>query len=68
MTMGMGVAVGAIAMRVAAWLHGHPAQSVTPADFSLAFVLVSLVGFAALYDVFGLARHAGAEVSGHAKR
>ena len=51
-------------------LSGAPggAARPAPADFSLALVLVSLVGFAALYDVFGLARHAGAEVSGHAKR
>ncbi|MEI5998584.1 MFS transporter [Paraburkholderia bengalensis] len=65
MTMGMGVALGAMAMRLAAWLHGHAAQSVTPADFSLAFVLVALVGLVAIVDVFGLERDAGAHVSGH---
>ncbi len=65
MTMGMGVALGAMAMRLSAWLHGHAAQSVTPADFSLAFVLVALVGLVAIVDVFGLERDAGAHVSGH---
>jgi MFS family permease len=65
MTMGMGVALGAIALRLAAWLHGHDAQSLTPADFSVAFLLVAAVGLAAIVDVFGLARDAGAQVSGH---
>ncbi|MEM5386179.1 MFS transporter [Paraburkholderia phymatum] len=65
MTMGMGVALGAIAMRLAAWLHGHDARSVTAADFSVAFLLVAVVGLFAILDVFGLERDAGAHVSGH---
>lgn len=68
MTMGMGVAAGAIALRAAAWLHGHPAQSVTPSDFSLAFLLVAGLGIVAIFDVFGLDRRAGAHVSGHRQR
>ncbi|MGH8778740.1 DHA2 family efflux MFS transporter permease subunit [Paraburkholderia sp.] len=68
MTMGMGVAVGAIALRAAAWLHGHPAQSVTPADFSIAFLLVAAIGIVAIVDVFSLDRNAGAHVSGHVRR
>jgi EmrB/QacA subfamily drug resistance transporter len=65
LTIGMGVALGAIALRVAAWLHGHGAQTVTSADFSVAFLLVSVVGFASIIDVFGLDSRAGAHVSGH---
>lgn len=68
MTMGMGVAAGAIALRIAAWLHGHPAQSVTPADFSVAFLLVAVLGVVAIFDVFSLDRDAGAHVSGRARR
>jgi EmrB/QacA subfamily drug resistance transporter len=67
MTMGMGVALGAIAMRLAAWMHGRAAQSVTPADFSVAFLLVATVGLVAIVDVFGLERDAGAHVSGHGR-
>ncbi|MGF6596989.1 EmrB/QacA subfamily drug resistance transporter [Paraburkholderia sp. GAS448] len=67
MTMGMGVAFGAIALRVAAWAHGHEAQSVTAADFSLAFLFVAALGGAALLDVIKLDRHAGAHVSGHGR-
>jgi EmrB/QacA subfamily drug resistance transporter len=81
MTMGMGVAAGAIALRAAAWLHGHGAHSATnaatsaataaatptvsPADFSLAFVLVAALSAIAIVDVFGLDPRAGAHVSGH---
>ncbi|MBV8628356.1 MAG: DHA2 family efflux MFS transporter permease subunit [Paraburkholderia sp.] len=68
MTMGMGVAFGAIALRVAAWAHGHEAQSVTPGDFSLAFLFVAALSFAALFDVVKLDRQAGAHVSGHGRR
>lgn len=68
MTMGMGVAAGAIALRASASLHGHGAQSVTPADFSLAFVLVAALSGIAVVDVFGLDPRAGAHVSGHQRR
>ncbi|MEQ5838241.1 MFS transporter [Paraburkholderia acidicola] len=68
MTMGMGVALGAIALRVAAWLHGNDTQSITPADFSVAFLLVAAVGIVAIVDVFTLDRDAGAHVSGHGGR
>ncbi|MPW18379.1 MFS transporter [Paraburkholderia sp. CNPSo 3157] len=68
MTMGMGVALGAIAMRLAAWLHGHDARSVTAADFNVAFLLVAVVGLLAILDVFGLERDAGAHVSGHQRK
>ncbi|WP_245253696.1 hypothetical protein [Paraburkholderia sp. LEh10] len=63
--MRMGVALGAIALRLAAWLHGHDVQPVTPADFNVAFLLVAALGLVAIADVFGLERDAGAHVSGH---
>jgi hypothetical protein len=66
MTMGVGVAIGAIALRFAEWLHGHDSHSIAPADFSIAFLIVAAVGLLGLFDLFGLARDAGAEVSGHA--
>ncbi|SAL42760.1 MFS transporter [Caballeronia telluris] len=65
MTMGIGVAAGAIALRIAQWLHGHDSQSVTPADFSVAFLIVAVIGLVGIADLFGLARDAGAVVSGH---
>jgi MFS family permease len=67
MTMGVGVAVGAIALRIGEWLHGHDAHSIGPEDFSVAFLIVALVGLLGVADLFGLARDAGARVSGHGK-
>jgi MFS family permease len=66
MSMGMGVAVGAVTLRLAAWLHGGQASMPMVADFHLAFALVSIVAVLAVVDCLGLERHAGAEVSGHA--
>lgn len=66
MTMGVGVALGAIALRVAEWLHGHDSHSIAPADFSVAFLIVAAVGLLGIFDLFGLPRDAGAEVSGQA--
>jgi EmrB/QacA subfamily drug resistance transporter len=65
MTMGMGVAAGAIALRIAAWWHGHDAQTLVPADFSIAFLLVASLSVIAIVDVFSLAPDAGEHVSGH---
>jgi hypothetical protein len=62
------VAAGAIALRIAQWLHGHDSQSVTPADFSVAFLIVAVIGLVGIADLFGLARDAGAVVSGHRAR
>lgn len=68
MTMGIGVAVGAIALRIGEWAHGHDAYSIGPGDFSVAFLIVGFVGLVGVADLFGLARDAGALVSGHGKR
>ncbi|WP_144109370.1 MFS transporter [Paraburkholderia sp. BCC1886] len=65
MTMGMGVAAGAIALRLAAWWHGHAAHALTPADFSLAFLLVAALSVMAIFDVFTLSSDAGQHVTGH---
>ncbi|BCQ23196.1 MFS transporter [Caballeronia sp. NK8] len=68
MTMGIGVAIGAIALRIGEWFHGHDAHSIGPEDFSVAFLIVALVGLVGVVDLFGLAKDAGALVSGHGKR
>ncbi|SAK58355.1 EmrB/QacA family drug resistance transporter [Caballeronia temeraria] len=67
MTMGIGVAAGAIALRIGEWLHGHDAHSIGPEDFGVAFLIVALVGLVGVIDLFGLAKDAGALVSGHRK-
>jgi EmrB/QacA subfamily drug resistance transporter len=67
MTMGIGVAAGAIALRIGQWVHGHDAHSIGPEDFSVAFLIVAAIGLIGVVDLFGLARDAGAVVSGHGK-
>ncbi|AET88983.1 MULTISPECIES: MFS transporter [Caballeronia] len=68
MTMGIGVAIGAIALRIGEWIHGHNAQTIGPEDFSIAFLIVAFVGLVGVLDLFGLSRDAGALVSGHGKK
>jgi EmrB/QacA subfamily drug resistance transporter len=67
MTMGIGVAAGAIALRIGQWLHGHDAHAIAPDDFSVAFLIVAQIGLIGVADLFGLAKDAGAVVSGHGK-
>jgi EmrB/QacA subfamily drug resistance transporter len=68
LTMGIGVALGAIALRLAEWMHGHDAQTVVPADFSIAFLIVAAVGLVGVADLFTLHRDAGAQVSGRGRK
>jgi EmrB/QacA subfamily drug resistance transporter len=67
MSMGMGVAVGAVTLRLAAALHSGRSAVPTIADFHLAFGMVSLLAVIAVADCLSLNRNAGAEVSGHAR-
>ena len=64
-TFGMGVAFGAIALRLAGLFHSANTESLTVGDFRIAFGLVGLVALLGIIDSFSLASHAGAEVSGH---
>jgi hypothetical protein len=63
--MGMGAAVGAMTLRIAAWVHGTPSSIPTTADFHFAFALISLIAVLGVADSVTLDRNAGAEVSGH---
>jgi EmrB/QacA subfamily drug resistance transporter len=65
MTMGMGVAVGAILLRVAAFLRGNHGGTPTVTEFHWAFGLVALLAFLATLDYIGIDPAAGAAVSGH---
>lgn len=65
MTFGMGVAFGAIALRLGGLFHSADAGSLTTGDFRIAFGLVGTVALLGVIDCFTLASHAGAEVSGH---
>ena len=65
MSMGMGVAVGAVALRLAALLSRNLGVTPTVTDFHIAFVLIALMALIAVVDCVTLDANAGAEVSGH---
>jgi EmrB/QacA subfamily drug resistance transporter len=65
LSMGMGVAVGALALRAAAWIHGNNGSVPLLSDFHLAFAMVAVIAMVAVKDCFSLDPHAGAEVTGH---
>ena len=65
MSMGMGVAVGAIALRVAGFFTGNSAGAPTTKEFHIAFLLVAVLCILATLDCFILEPDAGAAVSGH---
>jgi MFS family permease len=61
---GMGIAFAALALRLAALLHGAPDGRVDAADFRIALVIVGLLALLALVDAVRLPHDAGAHVSG----
>ncbi|MGA7793235.1 MAG: MFS transporter [Candidatus Acidiferrales bacterium] len=65
MSMGMGVAVGAIALRLAGYLDGNSVGAPTTKEFHVAFLLVAILSVLATLDCFLIAPDAGAAVSGH---
>ncbi len=65
MSMGMGVAVGAIALRGAGLLDGNAHGTPTTKEFHIAFLLVAGLTLLGTIDCFTLDRDAGAAVSGH---
>jgi hypothetical protein len=65
MSMGMGVAVGAIALRIAGFMDGNAKGAPTTKEFHIAFLLVAVLSVLATLDCFLLERDAGATVSGH---
>jgi hypothetical protein len=64
MSMGMGVAVGAVMLRIAMWTHGAISSTPATMDFHLAFMMVSIIALLSAIDCATLDPHAGAEVSG----
>jgi EmrB/QacA subfamily drug resistance transporter len=64
MTIGMGIAVGAIVLRLAGALHSTNANLLAADDFRIAFLLVGVIALVSVIDSFSLPSNAGAEVSG----
>ena len=65
MGIGMGVAVGAVALRAAAFLRGEGGAIPSLMDFHVALWAMGAMSLLAVIDCFGLDPRAGAEVSGH---
>src|SRR5215469_1236708 len=65
MSMGMGVAVGAIALRIAGFFTGKSVGAPTTKEFHVAFLLVAVLCILATLDCFVLEPDAGSAVSGH---
>jgi len=65
MSMGMGVAVGAIALRAAGLLDGNAHGAPTTKEFHIAFFLVAGLTLLGTIDCFTLDPDAGADVSRH---
>jgi MFS family permease len=64
MTIGMGIAVGAITLHFAVWLHGGGTH-LGLADFQVAFAVVAALVLVSIPIFIGIERNAGADVSGH---
>ena len=65
LSMGMGVAVGALALRLAGLLDPQTSGAPTLFDFRISFFLVALLSLSAVPECLRLAPDAGTAVSGH---
>ena len=63
LSLGMSVAIGAVCLKIASLLLGHPSGSLTLADFKVAFLLTAALVIIGLTDSFRLRANAGAAVS-----
>jgi EmrB/QacA subfamily drug resistance transporter len=65
LSMGLGIAVGAITLRLVAHAHGHTAAMPQLRDFHLAILLMAVLALGPVLQALGLDPAAGAETSGH---
>jgi Na+/melibiose symporter-like transporter len=65
LSMGVGVAVGAITLRLMAHANGHSAALPQLRDFHAAFFLMAVLALGPVFDSLGLAPNAGSTTSGH---
>jgi EmrB/QacA subfamily drug resistance transporter len=65
LSLGMGIAVGAITLRLIAHAHGHSAAVPQLRDFHDAILLMSILALGPVFNSFGLPPNAGAATSGH---
>jgi MFS family permease len=65
LSMGMGVAIGAITLRLVAHARGHSAAAPQLRDFHLTILFMAVVVLGPVFDSLGLPPDAGAATSGH---
>jgi len=65
LSMGVGVAFGALALNTIAFFRGDAGHALQPMDFRLAFVAIAVLGLAATLLFARLPPDAGASVTGH---
>jgi len=65
LSTGMGVAVGAVTLRLVAHANGHTAAAPHLRDFHYAFLVMAIVSLGPVLDSLGLPPDAGAATSGH---
>ncbi len=68
LSMGMGVAVGAITLRLVAHAHGHSATLPQLRDFHLAILFMAVLALGPVFNSLSLAADAGATTSGHRRQ
>jgi MFS family permease len=65
---GMGIAVGAITLRLVAHAGGHSAMAPQLRDFRFAILFLALLALGSVFNALGLPADAGARTSGHVPR
>jgi EmrB/QacA subfamily drug resistance transporter len=68
LSLGMGVAVGAITLRLVAHMHGHSAAVPVLRDFQEAILILSVLSLGPVVNSLSLPADAGAMTSGHRVR
>ena len=68
LSSGLGVAVGAITLRLIAQAYGHSAAQPHLSDFHLAILFMAVLSLGPVLNALQLPRDAGAETSGHITR
>lgn len=62
LAMGLGIAIGALALRIAEWFHPYRAGMIPLENFQIAFVVIGVVALLSIVDTLTLSRDAGDEV------
>jgi MFS family permease len=65
MSIGLGIAFGAVALHLATIATGSPEGTYSMTDFRIAFVFTAAVAFVSLLGYLGLEKSVGADVTGH---